>query len=176
MGAEAAGDRVLAEVALRDRRWAYGHVIVDEAEELSPMQWRMLRRRCPPGSFTVVGDVNQTEAPGGTRSWPAVLDPVFGDRWRQAEVTISYRTPREVMERTAPVLRAAGSTVDAPRAVRSNGRAPWRRDVDVADLPGAVGTALRELHGRYAGGRVAVVAPEARHDVLRPVVEPGGAR
>ena len=84
--------------AAQDRTWAFGHVIVDEGQELSAMQWRALRRRCPTLSFTVVGDVNQTSSPGGTTSWADALDDGFGDRWRQVDLTVCYRTPREVME------------------------------------------------------------------------------
>ena len=65
----------LAERARHDRTWAYGHVIVDEAQELSAMDWRMVLRRCPSRSMTVVGDLAQTAAPGGADSWAQVLDP-----------------------------------------------------------------------------------------------------
>lgn len=160
----------LADRALLDRRWAYGHVIVDEAQELSPMQWRMLVRRCPPRSFTVVGDVNQTEASAGTHSWDQVLAPLFGGRWRQADLSISYRTPRETMDRTVSVLAAAGSTVAPPRAVRSNGVEPWRRDVTEAQVGAAISGALQEFEERYAGGQFAVIAPQSRLAVLAPLV------
>ena len=67
-----------AERASADREWTFGHVIVDEAQELSPMAWRLLMRRCPTRSMTVVGDVAQTCDPAGaispgsrcsTRTW-----------------------------------------------------------------------------------------------------------
>ena len=67
-----------AERASLDREWTYGHLIVDEAQELSPMAWRALMRRCPTRSMTIVGDVAQTSDPAGTSSWKQVLDAVPG--------------------------------------------------------------------------------------------------
>ena len=88
----------LAERALGDRAWAFGHVIVDEAQELSAMDWRMVARRCPARSMTVVGDLAKTAAPGGADNWAAMLDPVTAGRWRTARLTVNYRTPAPVME------------------------------------------------------------------------------
>src|SRR5690606_1328180 len=64
-----------AERAARDRTWAFGHVIVDEAQEPSEMAWRMVMRRCPSRSMTIVGDIAQTGSAAGTPSWGRVLDP-----------------------------------------------------------------------------------------------------
>ena len=64
-----------AERAAADRSWAYGHVIIDEAQELSAMAWRMVLRRNPARSMTVVGDVAQTGSPAGATSWKEMLDP-----------------------------------------------------------------------------------------------------
>ncbi|HSS40789.1 MAG TPA: histidine phosphatase family protein, partial [Polyangia bacterium] len=85
--------RSVAERAMADRTWTFGHVIVDEAQELSPMAWRLLMRRCPARSMTLVGDVAQTGDPAGAASWGGVLAPHVGDRWRLAELTVNYRTP-----------------------------------------------------------------------------------
>src|SRR5690606_21929752 len=89
----AADHRTLAERAAGDRSWACGHVVVDEAQELSEMAWRMIMRRCPGRSMTIVGDVAQTGDPAGTTSWDRVLRPHVGDRWRLARLTVNYRTP-----------------------------------------------------------------------------------
>ncbi len=82
-----------AERAQTDRTWAFGHVIVDEAQELSAMAWRMIMRRIPNRWMTVIGDTAQTGAPAGTRSWGAVLEPYVAQRWRRHELTVNYRTP-----------------------------------------------------------------------------------
>ncbi|MGH3169064.1 MAG: HelD family protein, partial [Trebonia sp.] len=81
-----------AERAALDRSWAYGHVIVDEAQELSAMAWRMVLRRNPNRSMTVVGDVAQTGSPAGATSWKDMLTPLVGDRWREERLTVNYRT------------------------------------------------------------------------------------
>src|SRR4029450_4123994 len=87
----------LAERASQDRSWVFGHVIVDEAQELSAMAWRMLMRRSHGRSRTVVGDMAQTGAPWGPGSWARALDPHAAGRWRVEQLTVNYRTPAEIM-------------------------------------------------------------------------------
>src|SRR5699024_9030924 len=82
---EASDTRPLAERAAADRTWAYGHVIVDEAQELTPMQWRMVLRRVPSKSLTVVGDVHQTAAGAGTTSWQELARSQPQLRWHPVE-------------------------------------------------------------------------------------------
>jgi DNA helicase IV len=156
-GRNAEGDRPrgsLAERALADRQWAYGHVVVDEAQELSAMAWRMLIRRCPTRSMTVVGDLNQTGAAGGADSWARVLDPVAAGRWRTARLTVNYRTPKPAMALAAALLPPGAQP---PVSVRDSGQTPWcaRDDEDIAAL-------VRREAELTAGGRVAVIAPPAR--------------
>ncbi|HEX5200220.1 MAG TPA: UvrD-helicase domain-containing protein, partial [Actinoplanes sp.] len=122
-----------ADHARRRRGWVYGHVAVDEAQELSEMQWHMVVRRCPSRSITAVGDIDQAEAAHRHTSWAQAVQAVLGDRWTPAELTICYRTPREVMELTEPVLRQAGSHNAPPRAVRASGISPWTRTVTPAE-------------------------------------------
>src|SRR5215469_6200575 len=110
-----------AERAAGDRTWAFGHVIVDEAQELSEMAWRMVMRRCPARSMTIVGDVAQTGDPAGTSSWERVLDRYQGDRWRLAPLTINYRTTAEIMAVAADVLTAIDPAFEPPRSVRETG-------------------------------------------------------
>src|SRR5690606_3801601 len=93
-----------AERAARDRTWAYGHVIVDEAQELSAMAWRTVMRRVPAKSLTVVGDIAQTGSAAGARSWGEVLDPYLEGRWREERLEVNYRTPAEIMAVAADVL------------------------------------------------------------------------
>lgn len=157
----------VAERAAADREWRYGHVVVDEAQELSAMQWHMVLRRTPARSITAVGDVDQTESPHAHTTWDEAVGDVFGSRWRRGDLTICYRTPREVMTLTGPVLRRAGSRNEPPRAVRSSGVEPWQVEVG-ADLLSARSAALHaELARRWEGGSVGVVAPEHRLESLR---------
>ena len=149
--AETAPRGSLAEQALADRQWTYGHVIVDEAQELSAMSWRMLIRRCPARSMTIVGDLNQTGAADGADSWAQVLDRVAAGRWRTARLTVNYRTPKPVMELAAGFLPPGA---EPPLSVRDSGEAPWYAP-DTGDLAGLVWREA-ELVG---DGRVAVITP-----------------
>ena len=116
-----------AERAAGDRTWAFGHIVVDEAQELSAMQWRLLMRRCPLKSFTVVGDIAQTSSAAGAESWQQALEPFAGSRWQLEELTVNYRTPSQIAQAAVRMANAAGQVVSAPKAVR-DGR--WQPIVD----------------------------------------------
>ena len=122
-------DLTAAERAAEDRTWTFGHVIVDEAQELSTMAWRVLMRRCPSRSMTLVGDIAQTGALGGAASWDEVLSPYVMDRWKLAELTVNYRTPAEIMAVASDVLDALDTDLEAPTSVRTSGHEPWTRRV-----------------------------------------------
>ena len=79
----------VAEHAATDREWAFGHVVVDEAQELAPMAWRLLMRRCPSRSMTIVGDLAQTGALGGVSSWAQTLRPYVRDRATIETLTVT---------------------------------------------------------------------------------------
>ncbi|MGW2094431.1 HelD family protein [Promicromonospora sukumoe] len=155
-----------AERAAGDRAWTYGHVVVDEAQELSPMAWRALVRRVPTRSMTIVGDVAQTSSAAGARSWDRMLTPLLRDGWRLSELTVSYRTPSTVADTAQRVARAARLPVSDLRAARDveGSLAVVRTSPGADGLPedgAAVAEALglvKELVGPDAG-RVAVVAP-----------------
>src|SRR5499426_3954869 len=128
---EEADDRTAVERAAPDRTWAFGHIVVDEAQELSPMAWRMLMRRCPTRSMTVVGDMAQASDVGGGSSWQEILEPHLGDRWRQERLTINYRTPAEIADVAGDVLAAIDPELHPPRPVRETGVTPWSRQAAV---------------------------------------------
>jgi superfamily I DNA/RNA helicase len=148
----------LAERAAGDRDWAYGHVVVDEAQELSPMAWRAVARRCPSRSMTVVGDLAQTSNGAGARSWAQALDEVTRGVWRVEELTINYRTPARIARLADRVLAAMDRDVSAPRAVREGDHDPV--DHLVADLATGVVEVVRELVA--LPGRSVVVAPSGQ--------------
>ncbi|MFC4145169.1 HelD family protein [Micromonospora mangrovi] len=151
-----------AQRAAADRSWAFGHVIVDEAQELSPMAWRLLMRRCPSRSMTIVGDVAQTGALAGTPSWQEALEPYVARRWRLEELTVSYRTPAEIMAVAAEVLAEIDPALRPPRSVRESGVSPWDRTVDADRLTAElVDAATREASG-LDDGRLGVIVPEGR--------------
>ncbi len=167
-------DRVLltstAERAGADREWTYGHVVVDEAQELSPMAWRMVMRRCPVRSMTLVGDLAQTSDAAGAASWASVLRPYVGGDWRFEELTVNYRTPTEITVLADRVLAAIDPRLTAPVSVRSSGFEPWwlhGEPADIVDLTASVTAREAAAAGEQ---HLAVLVPQALHaDVVRAV-------
>jgi len=167
-----------AERAWADPSWAYGHVIVDEAQELSAMAWRMVMRRIPTRSMTVVGDIAQRGSAAGAHSWAQMLDPYVRGRWREELLTINYRTPAEIMAVAAEVLASVAPGKKPPESVREEGAPP--RAVNVAQplapptailapsappdaLAAGVATVVNaDLAEMGEEGRLAVIAPAAR--------------
>ena len=128
-------------------------MIVDEAQELSAMAWRMVMRRIPTRSMTVVGDVAQRGSAAGARSWAQMLDPYVKGRWREELLTVNYRTPAEIMALAADVLAAVAPGERPPESVREEGVAP-RAVRGLAAVPGVVEEELAEMGAEMdrAGG------------------------
>ncbi len=140
------------------------------------MAWRMVMRRVPTRSMTVVGDVAQTGSAAGARSWGEMLDPYAAGRWRQAELTVNYRAPSEVMAVAADILAAVAPGQRAPESVRGEGVAPRA----VAAPDGAVAVAVAdavaaELKALQAdgGGRLAVIAADRQLPALTAALPRG---
>ncbi len=148
----------VAERAENDRAWVFGHLVVDEAQELSPMTWRMLARRCPSRSWTVVGDLAQRGSAAGAQSWAGVLDEVAEGRWRERRLTVSYRTPGRVLRVAENLARANGLPMTAVQSVRDGDFEPKVLDRSGTD-PATVLEAMDDLLADLAEGTVAVVAP-----------------
>jgi DNA helicase IV len=141
----------------------YGHIVVDEAQDLSPMQLRMLERRSLNGSMTIVGDIAQATGQWAHQSWDEILEHLPNKRPpRRAELTIGYRLPAPNMALAARVLRVAAPDLRPPRSIREDGTPP--RIVRVA--PGAslgeavVDATLIEV-GAVDPGQVAIVCPQS---------------
>lgn len=165
--------RLVADAALADRGWAYGHVVVDEAQELSPMQWRLLMRRCPSRSMTVVGDLAQAASAVSPASWGQVFDRLAPGRWSVESLTVNYRTPGPLMDLATDVLRASGRTVGAPRSARG-GEAPQIRRIGAGGA-GAGAARTRALARAVAeqlapwlrdAGRAAVIVPASLREPI----------
>ncbi|MFE5935747.1 HelD family protein [Streptomyces sp. NPDC056470] len=159
---EEADHRSAAERAAADRTWAFGHIIVDEAQELSAMAWRLLMRRSPNRSMTLVGDPAQTGDAAGVGAWEQILAPYVDDRWELVRLGVNYRTPAEIMAVAAGVRREADPGFEPPRSVRSTGVEPWERTVEdpVKEAADAVAAETRDE------GRLAVIAPPELHPEL----------
>jgi DNA helicase IV len=155
--AEFADAGTTAERAAADRTWAFGHIVVDEAQELSPMQWRLLLRRGPSRSFTIVGDIAQAASASAAETWEHALAPLLGrrsgsDRWRREELTVNYRTPAQIASAAEAMAIAHDLPVTRSVSVREGS---WPIEV-VGDVVSGVRLALEPE------GTVAVIAPGER--------------
>jgi len=136
---------------------SYGHIVVDEAQDLSPMQLRMLGRRSLSGSMTIVGDIAQATGEWAPASWPEVLAHLPVHRaTRIVELTVNYRTPSEIMDLASRVLRAAAPGIDPPDSVRASGVAP--RVVGVAS---EVAGGLEDMVARITAEEIMAVTGES---------------
>ncbi len=141
---------------------AFGHIVVDEAQDLSPMQLRMLARRSLSGSMTVVGDIAQATgawAPTGWEELAAHLSPRHEPR--QVELTVSYRTPAEVVAVAARALRAAVPGLEPPTPVRRSGHPPVIEQVSRPELAFRAAVLAATQLEAVGQGKVAVLVPEA---------------
>ncbi|MFI6044921.1 RNA polymerase recycling motor ATPase HelR [Nocardia sp. NPDC051321] len=149
--------RELAERAAADRDWTYRHVVVDEAQELSEMDWRILMRRCPSKSFTVVGDLAQRRSVAGATSWDTMMQPYVPGRWAYRSLTVNYRTPAEIMTVAAALLAEFAPGVQPPESVRACGVQPWSRQVTEDELATAIEEFVRQEADRE--GTSIVIGP-----------------
>lgn len=149
--------RELVERAAADRDWTYRHVVVDEAQELSAMDWRVLMRRCPSRSFTVVGDLAQRRSAAGARSWDAMLEPYVPGRWVYRSLSMNYRTPVEIMAVAAGLLAEFEPGLTPPESVRTCGVQPWAQRVTEDELSFAITEFVRREAGRE--GTSVVIGP-----------------
>ena len=153
----------------RDRREGlieraeYAHVIVDEAQDLTPMQWRMIGRRARQATWTIVGDPAQSSWPRPDEARDAMDEVLRGKPRRRFTLTTNYRNPAEIAEVAARVLALAAPGTASPAAVRSIGVAP--RFTAVASMDGRLaGAARTEVERLLADvdGTVALVVPMER--------------
>lgn len=168
-----------AEQAAGDRNWVYGHVIVDEAQELSAMDWRAIIRRCPSQSMTVVGDTAQRSSPAGTRSWAATGQDLFTRGWTVEELTVNYRTPSRVMEYAEAEAHRLGVAVSPTTAARDVEDCLEILDVDVDAVPDALRQAVAHALDRLPtqdSGTVGVIATATDWQQLSDVELPSDSR
>ncbi|MFC7546126.1 HelD family protein [Plantactinospora sp. GCM10030261] len=140
----------------------YAHVVVDESQDVSPMQWRMLGRRGRLASWTVVGDPAQTAWTGDPEELARARDKALGRRRRHEYVlSTNYRNSAEIFAVAARVIRELDPTLVLPTAVRSTGVEPVALSVPAADLPATTVAAVRALLDEVAG-TVGVITPGPR--------------
>ena len=138
--------------------WAYGHVIVDEAQELSAMEWRMVFRRCPSRWMTLVGDTAQTSSPAGVDTWDSALEPFVGQRYRSHELTVNYRTPGDIMRVADKILQVIDPEATPAATVRESGEAEEHESVRW--LPDNTNAEAVRAELSRLGGMVAVLTAD----------------
>ncbi|MEV7805896.1 AAA family ATPase [Microbispora sp. NPDC088329] len=152
---------------LIERTPSQGHLVVDEAQDLSAMQLRALGRRCRTGSATVLGDLAQGTTPWSARSWKTVLDHLGQPGGEVTELTLGFRVPREILDFAARLLPSVAPELAPPRSLRPGaGSLSVRREADVAAaLPEAVRQALAQE------GSIGVIAADFALPALSAALE-----
>ncbi len=158
-----------------DELRTYGHIVVDEAQDLTPMALRMLTRRSLNGSMTVVGDLAQATGALAPDSWDEVLAHLPTRKAaRVHELTIGYRIPAQSMALAARVLSVAAPALSPPRSVREGDVAPVIRRTAAEDLASEVASAVESLLAALGDGSVAVITPGSQADALASALEARG--
>ncbi|MFL6065470.1 MAG: HelD family protein [Friedmanniella sp.] len=147
----------------------YSHVLVDEAQDITPMQWRMLRRRGASASWTIVGDPAQSSWPDPDETARALRELVGTAPVRRFRMSTNYRSPAEVFDLAASVVVQVFPEADLPKAVRSTGVSPQLRVAGEAGLEPCVVHAVNDLLDEVAG-TVGVICPPSTKDDLRDVL------
>lgn len=146
--------QTVAERAMEDREWIYGHVVVDEAQDLSAMAWRVIERRCKRRSATIVGDMQQSAHPAALRAWEEALHWA-GDRVDIQRLRITYRITKQTADTAINHLVAAGGVAPHLQTVR-DGPPTMSLNVSQGDLGTTLATLLQS-----GQGRAAVIYPDA---------------
>jgi DNA helicase IV len=144
----------------------YAHILVDEAQDVSPMQWRMLRRRGGSASWTIVGDPAQSSWTDAEEASRALSEIISAAPVRRFRMSTNYRSPAEVFDLAGRVVVAAFPEADLPTAVRSTGIEPELLAIAPDELLNAVSKTVAELLG-LVEGTVGVICPPSR----RPAVD-----
>jgi DNA helicase IV len=166
----------LGPVRGRDDVRTFGHIVVDEAQDRSPMELRMLARRSLSGSMTIVGDIGQATGPWGAQSWDDVLAHLPERRPpRHIELTVGYRIPASLMGPAIAVLGASAPWLTPPQAVRPGDEPPeFVRVLDPAGLGAEVALAAARVRDLVDPGNVAVIAPRSLVDDVAAGLEAHG--
>jgi len=149
-----------------DEPLVFAHVLVDESQDVTPMQWRMLRRRGPQASWTLVGDPAQSSYPIPEETNEAVRDLIGRSPTRTFHLSTNYRSPAEVFDLASAYIARIDPRADLPRAVRETGVRPELLSVTPEDLLPTLETCLEGMLGAVEG-TIALIAPPTLHQRLR---------
>ncbi|WP_432048707.1 HelD family protein [Streptomyces asiaticus] len=167
-------DLVLIDEAadLIERTSSLGHVVLDEAQDLSPMQYRAVGRRCSTGSATVLGDIAQGTTPWATASWEEALVHLGKEGARIEELTQGFRVPREVIAYASRLLPAIAPGLSEATSIREAAGDFSVRAVDPAELDAAVIAACHEALAHE--GSIGLIAADARVPALAQALNAAG--
>ena len=149
-----------------DPQDTFAHVLVDEAQDITPMQWRMLRRRGPQASWTIVGDPAQSAYPFPEETASAVAELTGHAPSRTFRLSKNYRSPAEVFDLAAGVITTVHPDADLPEAVRSTGIRPILRTSSRASLSEDLAATVRTLAGQVEG-TIGIICPPSLAQVAR---------
>lgn len=163
----------VAERALADRQWTYGHIVIDEAQELSPMQWRMVMRKSPNRWLTIVGDTAQTSNPAGVDDWSQSLQPFVKQRFTLAELSVNYRTPAPITALANKIASSLHEDFTPADALRTEGPTPRVIDCTTTDLESVISALRTAAHCWESTRAVAIIFPRATdlHSVTPHIVQ-----
>ena len=154
----------------------FAHLLVDEAQDISPMQWRMLRRRGSQASWTIVGDPAQSSWPNLEESDKALQELIGSAPHRNFRLSTNYRSPAEVFELAAKVVSRDFPQADLPVAVRSTGVEPDLRCASEESLVAELDAVLADLAGRVAGTIGVIAAPSRLNNLANADLGVAAAR
>lgn len=150
-----------------DPQTTYAHILVDEGQDITPMQWRMLRRRGPQSSWTIVGDPAQSSYPDQEETTRALDELVGRAPTRRFTLSTNYRSPAEVFNLAVKVITKVFPDADLPTAVRTTGLEPRLVSERPEDAESALIREVLQLAGQV-NGTVGVICPPSRvQSVLR---------
>jgi DNA helicase IV len=153
----------------------YGHIVVDEVQDLTPMQLRMIARRSLNGSMTVVGDIAQATGPFAPDDWSQVLAHLPDRRpARVVELTVGYRIPSQIMAMANRILRLTVPQFAPPVAVREGDSPPEVRRVEPAELGPGVATAVARMRDELGDAGIAVLAPASLVEEVSTALDAAG--
>jgi hypothetical protein len=169
-----AADAVLIDEArdLISRTPSLAHVVVDEAQDLSPMECRALGRRCSTGSATVLGDLAQGTTPWAAPSWPALLANLGKPDTGVRELSVGYRVPRQILDYASTLLTVIAPELRPASSLRADPGALDLTRVPGASLGGALVAACRRA--RAQPGSVAVIAADPQVPELGRALDQAG--
>ncbi len=150
----------------------YGHIVIDEVQDLSPMQLRMISRRSLNGAMTIVGDIAQATSAHAPASWKEVLAHLpKKNPPRTIGLTIGYRIPRQIMELATQVLKSAAPLQISPVSVREGDELPKIIATTSDQLFGDLIKETQRMVAELSGGNVAIVCPDSMSETISAALD-----